>query len=110
MKIVSLAPAEPGWKAVFAEPDGTESVSRILGWAVMAEKDSEVTGVIVDPTDPSQIVPAGGAESPGGGTFVRYRFVAPEPVVVAAPAPAAPPPAPEPDAEQLAKGLLKRRR
>lgn len=108
MRIEHLTSAESGWKAVFKELDGSESLSRILGWAVLGGEDGEVAGVIVDPAEPSRIVPASGATSPGGGSFARYRFVQPEPTVVAAAAPA---PAPPKDStEQLAKSLLKRRR
>jgi hypothetical protein len=107
MQIEQLVTAEAGWKAVFKEPDGTESVSRILGWAVTGE--SGVVGVIVDPSSPAEIVSAVDAVSPGGGAFSRYRFVAPDPIVVQPPPP---PPPPEKDdtVEQAAKGLLKRKR
>jgi hypothetical protein len=111
MRIRQIVPAEAGWKAVFKEPDGRESLSRILGWAVADGDETEVFGVIVDPAAPSRIVSAVEAVPPAGGEFSRYRFVPPEPLVV--PAPAAPPPAdpqPEDTAEQLAKGFLKRRR
>jgi len=108
VRIEQLTSAESGWKAVFKEPDGSESLSRVLGWAVMGGEEGEVAGVIVDPAEPSRIVPASSATSPGGGSFVRYRFVQPEPIVVAAPAPPAPPP--QDSTEQLAKSLLKRRR
>jgi hypothetical protein len=109
MRITQLVPAEPGWKAVFQEPDGSESVSRILGWAVADDDgggESEVFGVIVDPAAPSRIVKAVDAVPPSGGEFSRYRYVAPEPVVVPAP----PTPPPEESAEQLAKGFLRRKR
>jgi len=33
-----------------------------------------VVGMIVDPIDPSRIVPAPEATSPGGGAFSRYGF------------------------------------
>ena len=106
MRIEQLVPAEAGWKAVFKEPDGTDTVSRILGWAVT---DTGVVGVIVDPSSPSEIVSAVDAVSPGGGAFSRYRYIAPDPIVVQPPAP---PPPPEKDdtVEQAAKGLLKRKR
>ena len=113
MQIEQLIPAETGWKAVFAEPDGVESISRILGWAVRQGDDGgELVGLIVDPGQPSQIVAAVEASSPDGGTFSRYRFVAPDPLSVKVEAPP-PPPAPEESestAEQVAKGLLKRRK
>jgi hypothetical protein len=118
VRIEQLTPAETGWKAVFSELDGGESLSRIVGWGLVRPSkgeggDDEVVGFVIDPNDPSRIVRADEAESPDGGTFFRYRFVAPEPIVIQPPAP--PPPVQEParleDApEQLAKGLLKRKR
>jgi hypothetical protein len=66
-----------------------------------------VAGVIVDPSEPSRMVLANEAVSPGGGSFLRYRFVQPEPIVVAAPPPAEPS---KTEPEQIAKNLLKRRR
>ena len=111
MQIRQLVPAEPGWKAVFKEPDGGESQSRILAWAATdngaADDETGMVGLIVDPAAPSRIVRAPDAAPPSGGTFNRYRYVAPAPLVVPASAPA-----PESDdaAERLAKGLLKRKR
>ena len=116
MRIEELVPAEPGWKAVFREPDGGETVSRILGWAAVADEDEhERVGVIVDPAEPSRIVAAPDAASPDGGSFLRYRYIAP--------APPPPPPAPAParadaeeepstedQAKQLAKSFIKKRR
>jgi hypothetical protein len=109
MRIDQLVSAESGWKAVFKEPDGGETQSRILGWAILGgEDEGELVGVIVDPTDPSRIVAAKEAASPGGGTFARYRYVPPEPPP--APPPPAPAPAPAEDTtEQLARRFLKRR-
>jgi len=111
VRIEQLVAAEPGWKAVFKESDDSETMSRILGWAV-GDGGDELVGVIVDPAEPSRIVAAAGATSPGGGTFTRYRFVPPE-----RPPPPSPPPAaeapeqkPEEAARQLAKSVLKRRR
>ena len=112
MKIEQLMPAESGWRAVFKEPDGGETLSRILGWAIGGGPKSELVGMIVDPGEPSRIVAAPGASSPGGGSFARYRYVPPDPVVVtttaAAPAPEKATPEQDP-ATQLAKTILKRR-
>jgi hypothetical protein len=104
MRIQQLVAAESGWRAVFKEPDGGESTSRIVGWAV--GDDGAVAGLIVDPTEPGRIVSAAGAASPDGGAFLRYRYVAPDPMVVPAP----PPPPKDDTAEQLAKGFLKRKK
>jgi hypothetical protein len=109
MRIEHVTTAESGWKAVFKEPDGKESLSRILAWAAAGSGDEmELVGLIVDPGEPSKIVAARDASSPAGGSFARYRYVAPEPTVIAAP-PAAPAKT-EDTAEKLAKGLLKRGR
>jgi len=112
VQIDQLVPAESGWKAVFTETDGGESQSRILGWAVAGGDDEhDLVGVVVDPSDPSRIVPAPEAVSPEGGEFTRYRFVAPPPIVLQPPPP---PPAAEEKTEstteQVAKSLLKRKR
>ena len=108
MGIQQLVPAEIGWKAVFSEPDGGESLSRILAWATVGEKgDEAVVGLIIDPNDPSGITPATEAFSPDGGMFFRYRFLAPEPPKVVVEQPAPPP---TDTAEEVAKKLIKRRR
>jgi hypothetical protein len=100
VQIDQLVSAESGWKAVFKEPDGSESISRVLGWAVVGGDD--VVGVIVDPAQPARILPATEAVSPGGGSFARYRYVAPEPPPAA--------PALAQQATELGKSVLKRRR
>ena len=112
MRIEQLVSAESGWRAVFKEPDEGESLSRIVGWAILGSGDErELVGVIVDPNESSRIIPAAGAVSPGGGSFSRYRYLPPKPLPAAAPAAPAPvAPAPEETAEQLAKSFLKRRR
>ena len=112
MRVEQLTPAEAGWKAVFKEPDGMESLSRILAWGLLVGDAGEICGLIVDPADPARIIPAADATSPGGGEFARYRFIAPEPIVVAAPpkAPAVEETKLEDMPEQVAKGLLKRKR
>ena len=111
MQIEQLVATESGWRAVFKEPDGHESLSRVLAWGVVGGDDgAELVGMIVDPGEPSRIVAAAGSVSPGGGSFARYRYMAPEPPAAAPaalPAPAAPA---EHDTAELAKKFLKRRR
>jgi hypothetical protein len=113
VRIEQLVQAETGWKAVFKEPDASETLSRILGWAVLSDEEGQLVGMIVDPGEPSRIIPAVGASSPGGGTFLRYRYVAPDPLAVTV---SVPPPAAEKEKDeedpttQIAKSLLKRRR
>jgi hypothetical protein len=111
VRIAHLLSSEPGWKAVFEEPDGGQSQSRILGWAVVGTgENSELVGVIVDPVDPSRIIPGVEAASPDGGTFLRYRFVPPEPPPAPPPPAASEPPAQEDTAEKVARSVLRRRR
>jgi hypothetical protein len=111
VQIAQLISVEPGWRAVFSEPDGSESLSRIVAWAVVGSGDgAEIVGVIVDPSERSRIAPAPEVTSPGGGSFGRYRYIAPEPAVVTVSSPATEPEAKkEETAEQMAKGFLKRR-
>jgi hypothetical protein len=109
MRLDQFVPAEPGWKAVFKEPDGGESLSRILGWAAIGSQDEpELVGIIVDPGEPSRIVSAVAAVSPGGGGFARYRYLPPEPTIAVTAAP--PAAASDNTAEKLAKSFLKRGR
>ncbi len=113
MQIRQLVPAEPGWKAVFKEPDGGESQSRILAWAVTDDGAAATRRDRPGRRDrrPRLLPRASSARPtprrPPEAAFSRYRYVAPAPLVVPPPAPA-----PEPDdtAERLAKGLLKRKR
>jgi hypothetical protein len=113
MPIAQLVSAESGWRAVFAEPDGSESLSRVVAWAARGDA---VVGLIVDPAAPATIVPAAEASSPSGGKFNRYRYV-PEQQPAPAPAAAAAKtgeedktPEPEDAAKQLVKSVIKRRR
>ena len=77
MTIQQLVAAEAGWKALFEEPTEEITRSRILGWAIVKTGNRiEVVGMIVDPLDPSRVIPAPGSSSPGGGAFLRYGFSA----------------------------------
>ncbi len=75
MQIQQLVPAESGWKALFEEPTEEITRSRIVCWAIAKTGTAvEVVGMIVDPVEPSKIIPAPGSTSPGGGAFSRYGF------------------------------------
>ena len=75
MTIQQFISAEPGWRALFEEPDGEITRSRVVGWAVVATgKEIDVVGMIVDPVQPSRLVAAPDATSPGGGSFSRYGY------------------------------------
>jgi hypothetical protein len=69
--------AEPGWKALFHDDDGDEvGRSRVIGWGSFRRGNStKIVGIIVDPNDPTQLIPATEASDPYGGEFSRYGFV-----------------------------------
>jgi hypothetical protein len=76
-RIVSLVPAERGWRALYAGeyPEDEES-SRVVAWALTedAAGAQEIVGMIVDPNDPSRIVPAPEGVTAVAVSFVRYGF------------------------------------
>ncbi len=75
-KIQHLIPAADGWRALFGHGSAAQR-SRVVGWAVVAgEEGDEVVGLVVDPNDPSKIVPAPAATDPETGAFTRYGFAA----------------------------------
>jgi hypothetical protein len=79
-KIISLVPAESGWRAIYNDVDdeGAESreLTRILAWALVEDEDGDrsVVGMVVDATDPTQIVPAPDGASLSTPTFDRYGY------------------------------------
>jgi hypothetical protein len=75
MAIQQFISAEPGWRALFEEPDGELTRSRVVGWALVATgKDVAVVGMIVDPVEPTRLLAAPDATSPDGGSFSRYAY------------------------------------
>jgi hypothetical protein len=69
MDVRHLASAHPEWRAVFDD----ESLVRVAAWAVVVEgDDQQVVGMVVDPNDPSRLIPAPEAVTPEGSVFVRY--------------------------------------
>ena len=78
-KIVSLAPAETGWRAIYLDDElGEESreLTRIVAWALVEDDDGEreVVGMVVDATDPGRIVPADEGASLSAPRLDRYGF------------------------------------
>jgi hypothetical protein len=74
---VSLVSAEPGWRALFANPDGASTGrSRVIAWAAQ-EKDgvTRIVGVIADPNDPKSLVAADSVVDEDGGSLQRYGYV-----------------------------------
>jgi hypothetical protein len=77
--ILSLVPAEPGWRALYRgeyEEDGESA--RVVAWALVDEGDGDrrVVGLVVDPADPTRIVPAPEGISALAPDFDRYGFKA----------------------------------
>jgi len=79
-KIISLVPAESGWRAIYIDSgeDGDESreLTRIVAWALVEDDDGDrsVVGMVVDAMDPTQIVPAPDGASLGAPVFDRYGY------------------------------------
>jgi len=79
-KIISLVPAESGWRAIYTgyADDGSESreLTRIVAWALVEDDDGDrsVVGLVVDATDPTQIVPAQDGASLDTPMFDRYGY------------------------------------
>jgi hypothetical protein len=77
-KIVSIVPADAGWRAIYGgTPGGDDSgLSRVVAWALV-EDDSgsrKVVGLVVDPQNRSNIVTATGTESAQAGTLTGYGY------------------------------------
>lgn len=72
-RLVSLSPAEPGWRAVY-DRHGASERTRVIAWGLT--EDGTTVGLVLDPTDPTRIVPAAQATGPGS-TFERYGFKEP---------------------------------
>jgi hypothetical protein len=76
-RFVSLVPAEQGWRALYAGefPEDEES-SRVVAWAVLEDEEGaqELVGMVVDPNNPTQIVPAVEGVTPVATSFLRYGF------------------------------------
>lgn len=67
--------AEPGWRALFGIAGEEVGRSRVIGWAgIDGEDGSEIVGIIVDPNDPTRLVPAPDVVDPSGGALMRYGF------------------------------------
>lgn len=75
--LLSLVPAETGWRALYSgEYEEDAESARIVAWALVEDADGgrSVVGLVVDPTDPTRIVPAPDAASVVAPEFDRYGF------------------------------------
>ncbi len=72
-----MIPAESGWRALFADSDGTETGrSRVIAWASHERAgETRIVGIITDPNDPKVLVPADSVVDEDGGSLSRYGFV-----------------------------------
>ena len=77
-KIVTIVPADAGWRAIYGGQAGGEDsgLSRILAWALVEDDggDRKVVGLVVDPQNRSNIVTATGSESGQAGTLTGYGY------------------------------------
>ncbi len=76
-KIVTIVPADAGWRAIYGGGSGEESgLSRIVAWALVEDPsgDRRVVGMVIDPQNRSSIVTASGSESAQAGTLTGYGY------------------------------------
>jgi hypothetical protein len=75
--ILSLVPAEPGWRAVYkGEYDEDAESARVVAWALVEGEDGtrQIVGLVVDPNDPTKVVAASDGASAIAPEFERYGF------------------------------------
>jgi hypothetical protein len=76
-RIVSLIPAEAGWRALYgSDVEADAESARVVAWALLenGEGTQRVVGLVVDGTDPTTLVPASEAASELAPRFERYGF------------------------------------
>lgn len=74
-KIVTIISADAGWRAVYGSASGSEELSRIIAWALVEDAGTRrVVGLVVDPQDRTNIVPATDSQASQAGPLSRYGF------------------------------------
>lgn len=76
-RIVSLVPAEAGWRAFYGSEYDTDAESaRIVCWALVEDADGgqRVVGMVIGGADQTAIVPAADGASEFAPSFERYGF------------------------------------
>ncbi len=76
-RIVSLIPAETGWRAFYGgEYDYDAESARVVAWALVEDADGvqRVVGMVVSGDDQTTLVPAADGASELAPTFERYGF------------------------------------
>jgi hypothetical protein len=76
-RIVSLIPAETGWRAFYSgETDYEPEIARVVAWALLEDHQGaqRMVGMVVSGDDPTELVPAPDAVSETAPTFDRYGF------------------------------------
>jgi NAD(P)-dependent dehydrogenase (short-subunit alcohol dehydrogenase family) len=75
-KILSLVAAEPGWRAIYLGDDEERELTRIVSWALVEDADGtqRMVGLVVDASDPTQIVAAADGASATAPHLDRYGF------------------------------------
>ena len=76
-RIVSLVPAEPGWRAIYrGEYEEDAESARVVAWALVESADGgqEIVGLVVASEEPTKVVPAPEGASAIAPDFDRYGF------------------------------------
>ena len=76
--IVSVIPADSGWRAMYGgQSAGEESgLSRVVAWALVEDGSGvrRVVGMVVDPQNRSNIITATSSESAQAGLLTGYGY------------------------------------
>ena len=76
-RIISLVPAEAGWRAFYGgEEDFDAESARVVSWALLEDEQGtqRVVGMVVSGADPTLVVPAADGATELAPTFERYGF------------------------------------
>jgi hypothetical protein len=75
-RIVTIISADAGWRAVYGSASGSEELSRIIAWGLIEDGSGSrrVVGLVVDPEDRTNIVPATASQASQAGPLSRYGF------------------------------------
>jgi hypothetical protein len=77
VRIVSLVPADAGWRALYrGEYEEDAESARVVAWALVEAEDGsrDLVGMVVAPDEPTRIVPAPEGASANAPEFDRYGF------------------------------------
>jgi len=75
-RIVTIIPADSGWRAMYGGQCEEAGLSRVVAWALVEDASGErrVVGMVVDPQDRRRIVTVHDTESQHSGVLTGYGY------------------------------------